>query len=134
MIKPLFQRVVVAYNGSVSSLHAVMYAILMAKLYHCQVKVVFVVDTATIRQLTISKFMVKEEGDEIEGNLKSDGERNLEYVIKLAKSKGVRIDTELRSGAVWSEVITSADEYDADLILLGGSPSASVSSLQKDRQ
>ena len=118
MIKPLFQRVVVAYNGSVSSLHAVMYAMLMAKLYHCQVKVVFVVDPATIRQLTISKFMVKEEGDEIEGSLKSDGERNLEYVIKLAKSKGVRIDTELRSGAVWSEVITSAAEYDADLILL----------------
>lgn len=37
MIKPLFQRVVVAYNGSQSSLHTVLYAILMAKVYKCSV-------------------------------------------------------------------------------------------------
>lgn len=62
MIKPFFQKVLVAYNGSKSSLHAVMYAILMAKAYKCRVKVVYVVDTDTIKKLTLTKFLMKEEG------------------------------------------------------------------------
>ncbi len=133
MIKPLFQKILVAYNGSKSSLHAVMYAILMAKCYKCRVKVVYVVDTATIRQLMLTKFVIKEEGDTFAGNLESDGKRNLEFASGLAKSKGIKIDTELREGAVWSEVITAADEYKADLILLGGSDNgAALSTIQRD--
>ncbi|MCH5295154.1 MAG: universal stress protein [Treponema sp.] len=120
MIKPLFQRIVVAYNGSQSSLHAVMYAILMAKQFKCHIKVVYVVDTVTIRQLTMSKFMVKDEGEQIEGGLTTDGDRNLTYAVKLAAGKGIKIDAELRKGAVWSEIISAADEFKADLILLGG--------------
>ena len=96
MIKPLFQRVVVGYNGSRSSLHTVLYAILMAKVYKCAVKVVSVVDIA-------------------------------------AKSKGVKIETEIRKGAVWSEIITAADEFKADLILLGGAKNLDhLSSLSRD--
>ena len=60
MIKPLFQKVLVAYNGSKSSLHAVMYAILMAKCYKCHVKVVCVVDTATIKHLMLTKFVIED--------------------------------------------------------------------------
>ena len=92
MIKALFQKIVVAYNGSPSSLHAVMYAIMMARLYKCQVKIVYVVDTETIKKLILTKFMIREEGDALSGGLES----------------------------VWAEVIAAADEYKADLILLGG--------------
>jgi Universal stress protein UspA and related nucleotide-binding proteins len=120
MIKPLFQRVIVAVNGSESSIHAAMYGILMAKVYHCHLKVVYVVDTATIKQLTASKFLVQDESYATEAGLTSDGDRNLTYVTNLAKAKGVKIDAELRKGAVWSEIVTAADEYKADVILLGG--------------
>ena len=109
MIKPLFQKVVVAYNGSVSSLHAVMYAIMMAKLYKCHVKVVYVVDTDSIKKLTMLNFLVKDESDRVQHDLQSDGERDLLYVEKLAKGKGVKIETEIRYGAVWSELISAAD-------------------------
>lgn len=132
MIKPLFQRLVVAYNGSEASLHAVMYAVLMAKLYKCQVKVVYVVDTVTIKQLTLSKFMVKDEGDLIESNLVADGERNLSYVTKLASGKGIKVESELRKGAVWSELIKVANEYNANLILLGGKVSGNSSTPHRD--
>lgn len=133
MIKSLFQKIVVAYNGSKSSLHAVMYAILMAKCYKCHVKVVYVVDSATIKQLMLTKFVIKDEADSFESNLESDGRRNLDFAVGLAKSKGIKIETELRSGAVWSEIITAADEFKADLILLGGAaPHGQLSTLHHD--
>jgi nucleotide-binding universal stress UspA family protein len=122
MIKPLFQKILVAVNGSTQSVHAALYAILMAKMYHCTMKAVYVVDTATLRQLTLSKFFVTEESNSYEENLCSDGTRYLNYVQDLAKMKGVKIETELRKGAVWSEIITASDEFDADVILLGGKP------------
>ena len=84
MLKPLFQKVLVAYNGSKSSLHAVLYAILMAKLYRCSVKVVCVVDVSSIKQLTISKFMVSEEAELLSANLESDGKKKLDYVTEIA--------------------------------------------------
>ena len=122
MIKPLFQNIIVAVNGSEQSIHAAMYAILMAKLYKSHIKVVYVVDTATLKKLTLSKFFVSDESVSYEKNLSDDGYRYLSYVADLAKSKGIEIDTELRKGAVWSEIITAADEAKAGLILLGGNP------------
>ncbi len=124
MIKPLFQNIIVAVNGSEQSIHAAMYAILMAKLYKSHVKVVYVVDTATLKKLTLSKFFVSEESASYERNLSEDGYRYLTYVADLAKSKGIQIETELRKGAVWSEIITAADDFKAGLILLGGKPTA----------
>lgn len=129
MIKPLFQRVVVAVNGSASSLHAAMYGILMAKTYHCNLKAVYVVDTATIKQLMMSKFLLSDEGSSTEAGLESDGNRNLQYILDLAKSKGVKIETELKKGSVWSEIVNAADDYKADLILLGGQTATNTSSI-----
>ena len=34
--------------------------------------------------------------------------------------KGLEVEKELRSGGVFTEIIKAAEEYDADLILLGG--------------
>lgn len=120
MIKPLFQKLIVAVNGSDRSIHAAMYAILMAKQYKCALKAIYVVDTATIRQLTLSKFFISEESADYEAGLESDGKRYLDYVAELAKQKGVKIETELRKGAIFSEIIKAADDYKASAILLGG--------------
>ena len=43
----------------------------------------------------------------------------MSYVENLAKSKGIKIETELRKGSVWSEVVDFASESKTDLILLG---------------
>lgn len=127
MIKPLFQRIVVAINGSEQSIHAAMYGIIMAKMYNCQMKAVYVVDTSALRQLTLSKFFVAEESNFFYENLHSDGKKYLDYVTDLALSKNVKIQTELREGAIWSEIIKAADEFKANLILLGGRENGSVS-------
>ncbi|MBR5867770.1 MAG: universal stress protein, partial [Spirochaetaceae bacterium] len=118
MIKPLFQNVVILINGSEASIHAAQYGILLSKLYHCNLKAVYVVDSASLKQLTMQKFFVADESRMYEDSLRADGNRYLDYVADLGKSKGVKIETELRTGAVWSEVIMAADEMKAGLILV----------------
>lgn len=129
MVKPLFQNVLIVINASEASIHAAQYGILMSKLYRCNLKAVYVVDTASLKQLTTNKFFVAEESNMFEKNLLADGQRYLDYVSDLAKAKGVKIETEIRSGAVWSEVIMAADEMKAGLILLGGYKSEMNSSV-----
>lgn len=120
MLKPLIQRTIVAVNGSEQSLHAAMYAILMAKQFKCQLKAVYVVDTAALKQLTLAKFLFSEESKKYEDNLIKDGTKYLNQVVELAKSKGIKIETELRNGSPWSEILSAADSFKSDLIILGG--------------
>lgn len=123
MIKPLFKNVLVMVNGTEASINAVRYAILMAKLYQSDVRAAYVVDTATIRQLSLNRIFVDDESREYERSLEQNGQRYLSFVEQLGKEKGVRIETELRRGAIWSEIVALAEERKTDLILLGGTES-----------
>lgn len=136
MIKPLFQRAVVAVNGSEQSLHAAMYGIMMASQYKIELEAVYVVDSATIRQLEMSRIFFTDEADKYLSSLREDGEKYLNYVSELAKQKKVKVTTSLREGAVWSEVVKAADDFKADLILLGGKEHSSAairSVIQRDK-
>lgn len=120
MIRPLYRNVLILINGSESSIQAAKYGILMSKLYRCNLKALYVVDTATLKQLMLNKFFVAEESKEYEASLTLDGKKYLQYVEDLAKSKGVKIETEIKNGSVWSETVSMAVSMEADLILLGG--------------
>ena len=123
MIKPLVKNILVAVDGSQSSIHAAMYGIIFAKQNRCALKFVYVVDPATLKRLTIGKFLAQDESLDFETNLHADGEKYLNYVMELAKKKGLKAESELREGSVWVEVCKSADAFGANLILLGGHPS-----------
>ena len=120
MIKPFFSNIVVAISGSDASILAAKYAIVMAKAYRCRLSAVYVVDTATIRQLTLSKIFIQEESQEYEKSLRANGERYLSFVEELAIAKGIKVEREMRQGAVYTEILAAADEKKADLIILGG--------------
>jgi len=120
MTKPLFSNILVAVSGSDASIHAAKYAIIMAKQYRCRLSAVYVVDTATIRQLTLSKIFVQEESAEYERSLEANGERYLSFVEELARAKSVRIERELRRGAIYTEILAAAENKKSDLIVLGG--------------
>jgi len=119
MIKNLFSNIMVAVSGSDASILASKYAIVMAKLYHCRLSAVYVVDTATIRQLTLSKIFIQEESLEYEKSLEANGERYLSFVEELARAKGVKIEREMRKGAVFTELLGAADERKAELLIMG---------------
>ncbi|MCL2765058.1 MAG: universal stress protein [Treponema sp.] len=119
-MKPLISNIIVAVTGSDASILASKYAIIMAKQYHCKLTAVYVVDTATIKQLTLSKIFIQEEASEYEKSLEANGSRYLGFVDELAHAKGVKIEIIMRKGAIFTEIIHVADEKKADLILLGG--------------
>jgi nucleotide-binding universal stress UspA family protein len=119
-MKPLISNIVTVITGSDASILAAKYAIVMSKIYRCRLTALYVVDTATIRQLTLSKIFIQEESQEYERSLEANGERYLSFVEELARAKGVKIERDIRKGAVYTEVLAAADEKKADLIVLGG--------------
>jgi len=119
-MKPLISHIVTAVTGTDASILAAKYAIIMAKQYQCKLTAVYVVDTATIRQLTMSKIFIQEEALEFEKSLETNGSRYLTFVDELAHAKGVKVEKIMRKGAIFTEVLQVADEKKADLILLGG--------------
>jgi len=119
-MKPLISNIVTGITGSDASVSAAKYAIVMAKNYRCRLTMVYVVDTATIKQLTLSKIFIQEESIEYEKSLEANGERYLSFMEELARAKGVKIEKEIRRGAVYSEILTAAEEHQADLIVMGG--------------
>ena len=119
-MKPFISNIITGITGSDASISAAKYAIVMAKNYHCRLSMVYVVDTATIKQLMLSKIFVPEESIEYERSLEANGERYLSFVEELANAKGVKIEKEIRRGAVYTEIITAAEEHKADLIVMGG--------------
>ena len=119
-MKALISNIVIGITGSDASISAAKYAIVMAKNYHCRLTMVYVVDTATIKQLTLSKIFIQEESVTYEKSLETNGERYLSFMEELARAKGVKIDKEIRKGAVYTEILAAAEERKADLIVMGG--------------
>jgi len=119
-MKPLISNIVTVVTGTDASILSAKYAIVLAKTYHCKLTAVYVVDTATIRQLTLSKIFIQEEAAEYEKSLETNGNRYLAYVEELAQAKGVKAEKVMRKGAIFTEVLHVADEKKADIILLGG--------------
>ncbi len=119
-MKSMLQTLVVAVSGSEGSIKAAKYGIALAKHYQCRLIAVYVVDTATLKELLLSKIFVEEESADYEKSLEANGDRYLNYVEELARTKGVSIEKILRKGAISTEIVEAAEEAGASLILLGG--------------
>lgn len=134
MSKSFIKKSLVAINGRKSSVDAAMYSIMMARTYGIQLKFVYVVDTATLKYLMNNRFLIADEKSDFEEKLTADGKSYLSYVQNLAKSKGVNCETEIRFGGIFTEIIKTADEFEADMIILGSSDSSASrkSSLSRD--
>jgi nucleotide-binding universal stress UspA family protein len=118
-MKPLFQTIVVAVSGSEQSLNAARYGIALAKSSRGRLIAVYVVDTATLKELLMSRIFVEDESEEYRKGLERNGERYLSYVAELAQKKGVAVEKSLRHGSVSSEILQVSDESKANVILLG---------------
>ena len=125
-MKELLRTIVVAVSGSEASMHAAKYAIALAKSYRLRMLAVYVVDTATLRELLLSKIFVEEESADYEKSLEQNGQRYLNYVEELASKKGVEVEKVLRRGSVSTELVEAAEDAHANLILLGGQEEGGV--------
>jgi nucleotide-binding universal stress UspA family protein len=119
-MKGIIRTLLVAVSGSTSSLAAAKYGIVMAKMHKCRLVATYVVDTATLRELLLSKIFVEEESADYEKSLESNGQRYLNYVEELARKKGVQVEKSLRKGSISTEIVEAAQENEADIVLVGG--------------
>jgi len=119
-MKGPFSKLLVLINGSESSVSAAKYSVALARAYGAQLLAVYVVDTASLRQLLLARIFVPEESDEYESRLEESGGRLLNYAKEIAGGAGVRMETKMLKGAVAGEVEKAADEFGADVILVGG--------------
>ena len=88
-MKHLFENVLIVINDSNASIQAAEFGILMSKFNGSSLHAVYVVDTATLKQLSLQKIFVKEEVDEFSESLEADGKRYLQYVYDLGDRKSV---------------------------------------------
>ncbi len=119
-MKNLIEKVLVAISGSESSINGAKYAIMYCKTYKLDLSVIYVIDTSTLKDLLISKIFIEEESSQFESNLEANGNRYLDYIEELAKSKGVKVNKILKRGGVANMIMEAAEETDSDLIILGG--------------
>ncbi|MGO9309601.1 MAG: universal stress protein [Spirochaetia bacterium] len=119
-MRELFPTVVVAVSGSEASINAAKYAIALAKGHRSRVLVVYVVDTATLKELLLSRIFIEEESAEYARSLEQNGHRYLDYVAELAAKKGVQVEKVLRRGSIATEIVEVAEDNHAALILIGG--------------
>lgn len=120
MARTFFKKILVAVNGHKNSIHTAMYAIMMARTYNLALKIIYVVDSATIKYLEMNNLLLSEEKSSFLNQLTQDGVNILSYVAGLARSKGVKIESELLSGGVFNQILKAAEDFNADLILMGG--------------
>ena len=131
MAKDFLKKALVAINGSESSIRAAMYGIMMARTYKLELKFLYVIDSATITYLGMNQMLAKDEQIDYKVDLAYEGQNHLEYVASLAASKGVTAQTELKDGSVVTEILKSAKDFEADLILIGSTSKKKGASLIK---
>jgi len=122
-MKPLFGTLLVAINGSEASIDAFKYALAAKKQYGANVIACYVVDTAAIRQLALSRIFVPDESEEYERSLESSGRRYLSFCRELADRKRLSIEELLVKGSIPGEIIKAAGDRRVDCIVIGGNPS-----------
>jgi len=119
-MKKILETILVAVNGSDASICAFKYALALKKAFGSRIVACYVIDTATIRQLALSRIFVQDESEEYERNLENSGLRYLNFCVELARQKHLAVETSIRKGSVSGEIVKYAIELDADAIILGG--------------
>lgn len=108
------QKILIPTDGSDYSMHAAEYGVSIAKMLSTQIIVVYVID-----EVVLSQFAKVAERDNIEKELKLDGQRQINYVLGLAESAGVKASSLLAEGKPFEQIVQSAKKLDVDLIVMG---------------
>jgi len=111
------QKILIATDGSDYSMCAAEYGISIAKMLDAQIIVIYVMDEVVLNQ--ISKITEREEA---ERQLKQDGQRYINYVLRFARKEGVKdsfLLAKLTRGIPFEEIVHLAKGLNVDLIVMG---------------
>jgi nucleotide-binding universal stress UspA family protein len=108
------QKILIPTDGSDYSMRAAEYGISIAKMLDAQIMVVYVIDDVVLNQ--ISKVT---EHEDVERELKQDGQRHINYVLGLAEKESVKATSLLAKGRPFDQIVHLAKEQNMDLIVMG---------------
>ncbi len=117
--------VLVAMDGSETSLKAVRHAGMIAAKVGAELRVVFVFD-AWPEVLSGRYGSTPEEGERI---LRQRADEVLSKAIAMIEEPGVKIKTEVREGSAAEGILTAAQELSPDLIVMGSRGMSTVKGL-----
>jgi nucleotide-binding universal stress UspA family protein len=112
----LFDHILVAVDGSQSSVAAGRLAVQLAAIHRAHLTFVYVVDSAVVKELTSA--MGKTE-QQMQGELELTGQRCLDHVGCLATNAGLSNEKVICRGTPCNEIETLAREQGVDLIVIG---------------
>ncbi len=115
----LIRNALLVISGTQASVNAARYAIMLCKEMDINLFVLYVIDTATIKELMMSNIFIEEESKEYEKSLEMDGEKYLNMIEEMAKTKKQKITKLLKKGMISTEIITATKDNRIDLIILG---------------
>ena len=113
------KSILVYVDGTEESVTAAQYAVSLARSTGADLHALYVINTRALNDLVKAHIFLDSEQDEYRQDLEADADRYLNYVSKLAKRKGVKVNTEKRNGTVHQEIKKTVTEIDADLLVIG---------------
>lgn len=108
------KKILIPTDGSDYSVRAAEYGLSLAKLLGAEVMVVYVIDTVVLDQAV--KVTQRED---VERELKQDGQRYVHYILGLAKKAGVKAASFLARGRPVEQIVHIAKNFGIDLIVMG---------------
>jgi nucleotide-binding universal stress UspA family protein len=122
----MYDRILVATDGSAKSQVAVKHGVELAKAVGATVLGVYVVNevvvASAVRQLGADK-------KEIEAKLQAGGEKAVAEIKKMADDAGVPVETMVRFGAPANMIVDLARTEGADLVVMGSHGESGVTKL-----
>ncbi len=108
------KKILIPTDGSDYSLHAAEYGLSLAKQHKAQITVVYVLD-----EVVIDRFTHVTEREDIEKELKDDGQRYVNFVLGLAEKAGVKANSLIVKGRPFEQIVHLANGLNMDLIVMG---------------
>ncbi len=108
------QNILIPTDGSDYSLRAAEYGISIAKMLGAQIMIVYIIDEVVLEQISRVS-----ERENVEKELKNDGQRYINYVLSLAEKEGVKAASLIAKGRPFEQIVRIAKGLKMDLIVIG---------------
>lgn len=109
----MYERILVATDGSQGTDAVVDHALAIARPYDATVTMLYVVDMRVVRSAS------DRDPEDVREELEAAGQEALETAVEKNESDDVTVETMQRDGNPEREILAAAEEIDADLVVLG---------------
>jgi nucleotide-binding universal stress UspA family protein len=119
MPEKTFSNILLLAEGTDEGMQAARMAIELAAHDDATLIVVSVADTSKLRQLLTYRIFIQQEMDEFQKEIEASCQKQLDYVIDLARKKNVKTRASLQKGAIHAVVLQEQKAQNADLVVMG---------------